>query len=319
MKLLKKIKLNYNLKLLKDYCSNQKFEDAYDLIQTVKKKDKIDFYLLLKNSQELLTNLPTNFYKKKIIWTISYDISDVSYINKFLDHYLKNNLNLSFNIENFANLLNNYFTNLDAKSQVKDIVFNDYLTQSNLYQNIVLLDSDKEYLFLNTCASFFETSKKTYFIQPNLTFCYFYIINNPSELTLRFKQKHNTIEAAYDELFNFSDQQYLGKEQENKTFKVYEYRKNFNVNVKSWTDENVINSFKGKIISYEKLKDDTQSVLLEILYHLKQYGMPIKIDINNIKNFIENNKLSEKIDGDLSNNERKFLNKNLDPELNIHY
>ena len=29
------------------------------------------------------------------------------------------------------------------------------------------------YLFLNTCASFFETSKKTYFIQPNLTFCYF--------------------------------------------------------------------------------------------------------------------------------------------------
>ena len=38
MSLLNKIKLNYNLKLFQDYIKDQKFEEAYSLIQDVKKK-----------------------------------------------------------------------------------------------------------------------------------------------------------------------------------------------------------------------------------------------------------------------------------------
>ena len=119
MNLLKKIKLNYNLKLFEEHVSNKEFDLAYDFILDLKKNNQIDLFLLLKNSQTLLRDLPFEFYKKKIIWTVSYDLSDLSYINKFLDFYLSRNLNLSFKIGNFTNLLNDYFSNLDTESQKK--------------------------------------------------------------------------------------------------------------------------------------------------------------------------------------------------------
>ena len=318
MNLLKKIKLNYNLKLLDDFVTNKKYDEAHRLLNDLKNKDKIDFFLLLKNSQSLLVNLDPDFYKKKIIWTISYDTSDLTYINQFLNFYLPKNFNNSFQIENFASLLNNYFTNLDRDSQVNDIKFSDFVTQSNLYQNLILFNSDKDFLFLNTCNAFFETSKKNFFTHPNITLCFFYIIKNPEELLIRYKNKHNSPEAYYDELFNFTNQQYLSKDQESQKFKVYENRNNFNINVSSWTDENVISTYKGKIILYEKLLDDTQDALLEILYHLKQYGMNINININDINDFISAYKIDKNIQGTLSNSDKKFLNKNLDQD-SIYY
>ena len=311
MKLLKKIKLNYNLKLLDDFISNKKYDDAYNLICETNEKDKLSFFLLLKNSQNLLTKMDADFYKKKIIWTISYDLSDISYIDKFLNYYLSKNLNLSFHIDNFASSLNNYFKKLSINEKAKSIEFQDFITQSNLYQNLLLFDSDKDYLFLKSCASFFETSQRNFFIHPNITFCYFYIINSPEKLFLRYKNKYGLAEAAYDELFNFNDNQYLSTDQKDQEFKVYENRKNINVNIKSWSDENVLSTYKGKIISYERLLGNTQDVLLEILYHLKQFGMNIEINLEDIKSFVMNNRIEENIDGNLSNNEKKFLEKNL--------
>ena len=315
MGLLNKIKLNYNLKLFQDFIKDQKFEEAYTLLQEIKKKDEINFFLLLRNSQNLLNKLSPDFYKKKIIWTISYDLQDLSYVNNFLDYYLSKNLNLTFSIENFANSLNQYFTNLNPKNQEKNIQFNDFITQSNFFQNLLLFETNKDYLFLNSCASFFETSKKNFFIYPNITFCYFYIINRPEDLLLRYKKIYNSSEASYDELFNYNDKQFLSHNQENQVFKVYENRKNINVNVKSWTDENVVNTYKGKIISYQMLLNETEEVLLEMLYHLKQYGMPIEINTDDVKQFIINNKINNKIDGQMSNKDMKFLNKNLDQSI----
>ena len=48
MKLLKKIKLNYNLKLLNDLIINNKYDEAIKLITDIKNKDKLDLFLLLK-------------------------------------------------------------------------------------------------------------------------------------------------------------------------------------------------------------------------------------------------------------------------------
>ena len=135
---------------------------------------------------------------------------------------------------------------------------------------------------------------------------------------MRYKKKNNSPEAYYDELFNFTNQPYLSKDQENQKFKVYENRNNFNINVSSWTDENVISTYKGKIILYEKLLDDTQDVLLEILYHLKQYGMNVNINIDDINDFISSNKIDENTHSTLSNSDKKFLSKNLDQD-SIYY
>ena len=135
---------------------------------------------------------------------------------------------------------------------------------------------------------------------------------------MRYKEKYNSPEASYNELFNFSNQPYLSKDQENQKFKVFENRTNFNINHNSWTDENVISTYKGKIVPYEKLLDDTQGTLLEILYHLKQYGMDVKINLDDIKSFISENKFEKTIVGKLSNNDKKFLTKNLDQNSLIH-
>ncbi len=312
MKLLKKIKLNYNFKLLNDLIINNKYDEAIKLITDIKNKDKLDLFLLLKNSQNLTANLPSDFYKKKIIWIISYDTSELTYINQFLNYYLSKNLNLSFLIKNFASSLNDLFVSLGIDNQVNEIKFKDFLSYSNFYQNLLLFNFDKDFLFMNTCNSFFETNKKNFFIHPNITFCYFYVIRDPESLLIRYKNKHNSSEASYDELFNFSNQPYLSKDQENKKFKVFENRTNYNINYNSWIDENVASTYKGKIVTFEKLLNDTQNVLLEILYHLKQYGMDVKINFDDINSFISKNKVEEKNYGALSNNDKKFLNKNLD-------
>ena len=318
MKLLKKIKLNYNLKLLNDFVTNNNYEEAYKLITDINNKDKLDLFLLLRNSQNLMSNLPSEFYKKKIIWIISYDTLDLNYINQFLNYYFDKNLNFSFLVKNFASSLNDFFVNLGIDNQINEIKFNDFLTQSNLYQNLLLFDSDKDFLLLNTCNSFFETSQKNFFIHPNITFCYIYVIKDPENLLLRYKSKYSSPEASYDELFNFNNQPYLSKDQENQKFKVFENRTNFNINYNSWTDENVISTFKGKIVSFEKLIDDTPNVLLEILYHFKQYGMDVKINLDDINSFVSDNKVETATIGKLSNNDKKFLTKNLD-QNNLFY
>ena len=171
---------------------------------------------------------------------------------------------------------------------------------------------------MNTCNSFFETSQKNFFIHPNITFCYIYVIKDPENLLLRYKSKYSSPEASYDELFNFNNQPYLSKDQENQKFKVFENRTNFNINYNSWTDENVISTFKGKIVSFEKLIDDTPNVLLEILYHFKQYGMDVKINLDDINSFVSDNKVETATIGKLSNNDKKFLTKNLD-QNNLFY
>ena len=77
---------------------------------------------------------------------------------------------------------------------------------------------------MNTCNSFFETKQKNFLIHPNITFCYIYVTNSPESLLMRYKEKYNSPEASYNELFNFSNQPYLSKDQENQKFKVFENR-----------------------------------------------------------------------------------------------
>ena len=76
-----------------------------------------------------------------------------------------------------------------------------------------------------------------------------------------------------------------------------------------------MNTFKGKIISYDKLMNQTQDVLIEILYHLRQFGMIIDINIDDVK-FYFNNELNKNF-CELSNNDKKFLDKNLDRTISF--
>ena len=116
-------------------------------------------------------------------------------------------------------------------------------------------------------------------------------------------------------MFNFNSEFFLNSEQNNNDIKVYENRTNININKKSWTDPNVVNTFKGKIINYDDLLVNTEEVLLEIIFHLKQYGFEMDVNVEDIKEFISKNKIENNDKNELSNNEKKFLEKNLDEEI----
>ena len=315
MNFLKKIKSEYNTKLFNDYIINQNYDLAYKLVLDLKGKDQVDFFLFLKSIYNKFIDLPDAFYKKKIIWTLSYDLSDVSFVNKFLNYYLPKNSKTTFDARNYANTLSDYFIKNKIGKEDDKISFNDFLKFSSLYQNLLLFDCDKEFLFLDSCGSFFENNQKDYFTNSNIVFCYFYIIASPEILYLRYKNINKSSEASFNEMFNFSDHHFLNPMQ-NK-LKVYENRTNLNTNIKSWTDSNVINTYKGKIISYQRLLDETEEVLIEILFHLKQYNFDIEINMNDIKNFISSNNIESINSIKLSNNEKKFLDRNLDQTINF--
>ena len=170
---------------------------------------------------------------------------------------------------------------------------------------------------------FFETNQNRYFINPNLTFCYFYISPDPKNLYLKYKSIYKNSEASFNELFNFNNKQYLNTSIKDKHVKVYENRTNINTNIKSWTDTNVRDTYKGKIISYKKIIDEPQEVLLEIIYHLKQYGFDLDINLPDIQDYISKHLVINDLDSELSNNEKKFFNKNLEDSiksyLNLDY
>lgn len=317
MNFLKKIKLNYNYKLFNDFANSKDFKSAYQVVLDLSKKDKTDFFVFLKNIQYQLSNFSGDLIKNKFIWIISYDSNDTLYLNKFINYYLSRNSKISFYIDSFASTLSKNLSELNLNDKVKEIKFNDFQLNSNLYQYLILLLFKKDFLFLNTSAAFFETNKSNYFIYPNTTFCYFYVYRNPEALFLKYKDLYGSAEGAYDELFNFSKKETLTANQENLRYQIYENRTDINTHFKSWTDPNVISTYRGKILNYDRLSTDKEDILLEVLYHLKQFGLDMEINIKDIKNFLERNSLTLSSNSQISKNEKKFLHRNINTNFQI--
>ncbi|MDC3146358.1 hypothetical protein OA857_01515 [Alphaproteobacteria bacterium] len=317
MKFLKKIKLNYNYKLFHNYISNKDFNSAYQLILDLSKEDQSDFFIFLRNIQNQLSNFSTELVKNKIIWIISYDSNDTLYLNEFINYYLSRNSNISFHIDNFVSALNKNLSELNLDDKTNEIKFNDFKLNSNFYQNLVLFSLRKDFLFLNSRAAFFETNNKSYFIYPNTTFCYFYISRSPESLFSKYKDVYGSAEGAYDELFNFNKKEILTSAHEGQRYQIYENRTNINTHFESWTDPNVISTYRGKILDYNKLFNEKEDILLEVLYHLKQFGLDMEINIKDIKNFLETQNFNLPMQNSLSQNEKKFLNKNINTDFRI--
>ena len=96
---------------------------------------------------------------------------------------------------------------------------------------------------------------------------------------------------------------------QNKT-SFYLFRKGWHTNTESWTDANVVNSLKGKIISTKELKNNSYEVLSSIILHLIQSGVEIELDYDLIENFVKNNPyIDNEAYEEISTKERKFLDK----------
>ena len=312
MNLIKKIKYNYLVKLIVDHITNKNFEKAYEEIKNLKNSDPLIYFFVLKSIDKHLNDLSNvNLHKKKIIWTISFDSDDQKYINKFLQFYLNINYKGLFYAGNFAQSLSHYFSSFKGHGVPEEIKFNEIVKNAGLFQNLLLYNNEQDLFIFDTCAAFFESKPKNYLIYPNTTLCYFYVIRDLKDLFLRYKKKLETAEEAYNELFNYTEKLYLSDTLKEDQFKVYENKTNYNTNINSWSDPNVVSAYKGKLISYDELVNDTENILIDVVQHLKQYHSDLKVDYETIKKYINENEFPKDQQLDISKSEDKFLSRNI--------
>tara|TARA_Y100001935_G_C17290184_1_gene502843 strand:+ start:88 stop:1068 length:981 start_codon:yes stop_codon:yes gene_type:complete len=312
MNLIKKIKFNYLSKLIIDHITNKNIEKASEELEKLKDNDLLVFYSVLKSiNHHLQDTSNTNLHKKKIIWTISYDYLDQKYLNNFLNFYFKNNYTKHFYSDNFSDAASNFLSSFDGHGFPNEIKFEETIQNIGLFQNLILFSRSEDLFIFDTCAAFFESKSNNYLIYPNTTLCYFYIVKDPKELFLRYKNITGTTEEAYNELFNFTKKLHLSENQKRNLFKFFENKTSYNTNVNSWSDPNVLSTYKGKIIYFQDLEDNTEEVLIDVIQHLKQYYSDIEVDYNTIKKYVSINKLEKDKSSDLSKTEKKFLSRNL--------
>ena len=306
--ILKKIKTNYLNKIFEDLVKNDDFSSIIKELDKLKKDNQELYNLFL--SRILNTYFKSDkgqyFFQNKIIWLNSFELSDATIIRDFLLFYLKEKGNLNIFPTTYVEALNN----LSDKHQNKKINFQELVENSFFYQyEILQSDESKNKLILNNHV-FFEKLPDKFFTHYYLTQCFFYVVRNPIHLYAKYRQNYNQV-AALNMICGL-DEEIINENQS--TYNLVENTtKSWATNVLSWTNQNVMNTFRGLIIKYENLMEDPVQSFAEVISHLIQSGMEIDVDYDLIEIYINEHK--EKFSGDLefsediSNQEKKKLSR----------
>mgnify|MGYP001404622615 CR=1 FL=1 len=309
------IKFNFNVKILDDLFSNQKYEESILLLQSLSKKNH-QVYLKLLNytiQKYLKNNNHLNFFKKKFVWINSFDFDDTRYFNKFLNYYFSHLNSFSYVQGDYTNLLSSVLEDLNISNIPKEISFDEIVLNSYLFQMMMLMHYNKDYIVTNNQAAFFETKNGQYLIYPQSTKLFFHILRNPYELFSKYKSRSSG-EEALNQLCNFTNDKKISSNTEN-LYKIEQNIQSWNINAKSWLDDNVLSTYRGKLILYEDLKLNTEETLISSLYHLKQQGIDFEVNFELVKKFIKENSFETENINSISNKEKKMVDNNLDYSL----
>lgn len=307
-----KIKLNYNIKLLDDLFLHKKYDQIVEHLYDQRKNTYFADLVHYLTNKHLIGNEHTHLFKKKLIWLVSYDLDDTLYINKFVDFYLNKTNYGSFAIYDYKKLLLNLLKDSILKN-LNEINFELLINNSKFYQNLILMSQDNQNLIAKTNSAFFEAPGNKLFAYPQTTTCTLFILNSPYKLYQRYKSQNNSHQESLNELLNHDSEKNTSLIENG--YKVSENRQDWNTHSKSWLDENVQNSFRGKTILSDNLEANTPDTLLEILYHLKQSGIDIDIDFNLVDLFLENEPFVKQKFINISNQEAKQITNFFDSNL----
>jgi len=227
-------------------------------------------------------------------------------LNKnFKAFYLSKKLNL--NLE--ANFYIRELQKLPIELIKKNISFEDLVDNSYLYQYEMLKHVNIKHKLILTNHVFFEKLPNKFFTHYYLTQCFFYVIKNPIHVYANYRSKVGSQQSALNFLNGFTEKNQSSLDEEKVL--IQNTTKDWSTNVLSWTNTNVINTFRGQIIKFEELISNPEQILAEVISHLIQAGMEIEIDYDLINNYINNNedKFSKNVLGEIitSNQENKKL------------
>lgn len=321
MKFLDKIKSNYHNKFLEDNIKNKNFNEVNSYLQNLLNSNDKFFIKTLKSLNDIYFLNPeyNEFYQdKKYIWISSFDEKDTYFVKNFINFYFTKIGFDDYQIGHFPEFFNNYRSTKNLNGISNEIFFSDFSQNTNFYQTLLFYLCGSKYLVMSSLSSFFETvdDPKKYLINYPSTICYFHIVNNPSNLFKRYKSKNQSSHAASNEIFNYDHQ--ITKNtfsKNNNIFSIEESRQNWNTHTSSWLDPNVYSTYKGKTIVSDDLFDSTDETLSSIIFHLKQHGLSIEVDLELIKSYTQDNPIILEEYPDLSQQEKKFIKRDTSDNL----
>ena len=303
MSFLNNFQYQYHNKHLEKLLDEENLPEFFSYLKGIKKNKDLFYKLSLKYISNSINKTQDNILEKKIIFINSFLDEDTHFLKKFLKYYLEN-------CQNSLGEVSSYLEEIDGILKKEELVdFNTLINESYFFQWMILNNSSNKFKFIFNNLPFFSSQNNFNFTKPNLSQSYVFILNDPYVVYQKIKtQNNNNQDIAKNIFLNLDDQPekiVFGKT--NFSFN----KKGWHVNAQSWTDPNVMNSLRGKVILKKDLINETFDVLSSIILHFVQSGVDIELNYNLIDNFINKYPISDQNTVHISNKERKFIDNHI--------
>ena len=123
-----RIKLNYNIKLLDDLFANKEYQEIHKHLKDLKNNKSVYYNIIRYLYQKyLLTSDHRTFHKNKFVWIVSYDLSEVEFLNKFIDYYMGKQETTTYSINQSNRLVENLMAHFGSDNFPSHPSFDDGL------------------------------------------------------------------------------------------------------------------------------------------------------------------------------------------------
>ena len=311
MSFLNKFKYHYHLKHIDNLFEEKNYKGIFDYLYNIRSEEKLFYELSLKYISNSINSFNQDVLNKKIVWINTFFDNDSEYLRVFIQHYIQNFKNLNQDIKSYK-----YEIDQIVRSG-EDINFNTLVNQSYFFQWMVLNKHNVNFKFLHNEIPFFSSENNYNFTRQSLTQAYILILNNPYEVYSKIKKSVNQDQEIARNIFLNLDQKAQDDSYSNVNFKFPS--KGWHIHTDSWSDQNVLTSLRGKIISKKEINNNTFETLSSVILHLIQSGVEMELNYDLIELFIKNNPIKDsQEDIELSNREKKFLSSYVDSAFDTY-
>lgn len=323
MKFFNNVKLRYQLNLLKESLRNNNDTETLNILFNIKNIDQSQYKNILKNNITAFIDNDnfSNLFKRNIIWTNSFESKETKIFNDILE-------NLISKSPNFKTLKSSFydeaFLNLDKEEIQQYSKISDSFYLSHYYFQKLILDKEEDQLkILSNQSAFYEYSGKIYFTHKNLTRCFFFIFKHPYEVFSNLKSSGMSSREALDILCNLDsrpNERFFIKNGNRINYE--ESRRSWAINFNSWMNPNTLSTLRGMPINLNKILENTEDKIFEIAAHLKESGLDIEINnshIRQLKNSFDFFKQEKNKNPNISNNEKKIIDRECGDIINEHF
>ena len=307
MKIIENIKYNYYIKVFEEDLKNLNFDSLKANLQKLAKAPHL-YSKIHKNFFKEFNDITNshNIFPCNYIFINSFLEEDLSLIKNFLKYYFEKTNYQKFSEIKYEELIDQI--NLLLKDYPSPMAFEDVVSSSMIYQSLFGFLNEEKELYIENIHSFFSTQHNYNFTDAFLTKCYFLIVDEPLQVYQDIKHRHNLDkDLAQNIMFNLDNKPLMDEK-----LNIEVTRKSWPIHTSSWTDPNVMNALKGLVLNKRLLLQKDLETYASIILHLKQANIKINLQYDLIQEYLdENNFINQSNILDLSNNEKKFIEKNI--------